>query len=78
MGNKKKKNNKDVTAMKHKAAEVVNVADISEEWLLIYGSNVNIARMSPQLMIKSRYALIDAGFYPETQYLTFCVDVAGL
>lgn len=50
MGNKKKKNNKDVTAMKHKAAEVVNVADISEEWLLIYGSNVNIARMSPQLI----------------------------
>ena len=36
--------------MKHKAAEVVNVADISEEWLLIYGSNVNIARMSPQLI----------------------------
>ena len=34
--------------------------------------------MSPKLMIKSRYALVDAGFYPETQYLTFCVDVAGL
>lgn len=34
--------------------------------------------MAPKLMIKSRYALIDAGFYPETQYLTFCVDVAGL
>ena len=34
--------------------------------------------MAPQLMIKSRYALVDAGFYPETQYLTFCVDVAGL
>ena len=33
--------------------------------------------MSPKLMIKSRYALVDAGFYPETQYLTFCVDVAG-
>ena len=34
--------------------------------------------MSPKLMIKSRYALVDAGFYPETQYITFCVDVAGL
>jgi len=34
--------------------------------------------MAPKLMIKSRYALVDAGFYPETQYLTFCVDVAGL
>ena len=34
--------------------------------------------MSPKLMIKSRYALVDAGFYRETQYLTFCVDVAGL
>ena len=34
--------------------------------------------MPPKLMIKSRYALVDAGFYPETQYLTFCVDVAGL
>lgn len=34
--------------------------------------------MSPKIQIKSRYALVDAGFYPETQYLTFCVDVAGL
>ena len=34
--------------------------------------------MSPKLMIKSRYALVDACFYSETQYLTFCVDVAGL
>lgn len=34
--------------------------------------------MAPKLQIKSRYALVDAGFYPETQYLTFCVDTAGL
>lgn len=34
--------------------------------------------MAPKLMIKSRYALIDAGFYPETQYLTFFVDCRGL
>ena len=34
--------------------------------------------MAPKLMIKSRYALVDAGFYPETQYLTFFVDCRGL
>lgn len=33
---------------------------------------------APKLYIKSRYALVDAGFFPETQYLTFCVDVRGL
>ena len=33
---------------------------------------------APKVMIKSRYALIDAGFYPETQYLTFVVDFAGM
>ena len=36
------------------------------------------ATMAPKLMIKSRYALIDAGFFPETQYVTFVVDAAGL
>ena len=34
--------------------------------------------MAPKLMIKSRYALVDAGFYPETQYFTFFVDCEGL
>ena len=34
--------------------------------------------MAPKLMIKSRYALVDAGFFPETQYLTFYVDMANL
>ena len=34
--------------------------------------------MAPKLMIKSRYALVDAGFYPETQYITFFVDCRGL
>lgn len=34
--------------------------------------------MAPKLMVKSRYALIDAGFFPETQYVTFFVDMAGL
>lgn len=33
---------------------------------------------APKLYLKSRYALIDAGFYPETQYLTFCIDLAGI
>lgn len=36
------------------------------------------ATMAPKLMVKSRYALVDAGFWPETQYLTFVVDPAGL
>lgn len=36
------------------------------------------ATMAPKLMVKSRYALIDAGFFPETQYLTFSVDASGL
>ena len=36
------------------------------------------ANMAPKLMVKSRYALIDSGFYPETQYITFVVDPAGL
>lgn len=34
--------------------------------------------MAPKLMVKSRYALVDAGFFPETQYLTFCVNTRGL
>lgn len=34
--------------------------------------------MAPKLMVKSRYALVDAGFFPETQYLTFMVDTRGL
>lgn len=42
--------NKDVVNLQHKPAKVVNVADISEDWLKIYGANVNIARMSPQLI----------------------------
>lgn len=36
------------------------------------------ATMAPKLMVKSRYALVDAGFFPETQYITFVVDPAGL
>lgn len=34
--------------------------------------------MAQKLMIKSRYALACAGWFPETQYMTFCVDFAGV
>lgn len=34
--------------------------------------------MAPKLLVKSRYSLIDAGFFPETQYLTWVVDPAGI
>lgn len=34
--------------------------------------------MAPKVVIKSRYALVDVGFFPETQYITFVVDFAGL
>lgn len=30
---------------------------------------------APKVVIKSRYALIDAGFFPETQYITFEADL---
>lgn len=33
---------------------------------------------APKLYIKSRYALVDAGFFPETQYFTFCVDTRNI
>jgi len=31
--------------------------------------------MAPKIAIKSRFALVDAGFHPETQYVNF--DVKG-
>lgn len=37
-------------------------------------STIAEATMSPKMVIKSRYALVDVGWYPETQYLTFWVD----
>lgn len=33
---------------------------------------------APKVVVKSRYALVDVGFYPETQYLTFAVDFASM
>jgi hypothetical protein len=34
--------------------------------------------MSPKIAVKSRYALVEAGQLPETQYYTLHVDVAGI
>jgi hypothetical protein len=34
--------------------------------------------MSPKIAVKSRYALVEAGFHPETQYLTFLVNLKEL
>lgn len=33
---------------------------------------------APKVVVKSRYALVDVGFYPECQFLTFHVDFAGM
>jgi hypothetical protein len=30
--------------------------------------------MSPKIAVKSRYALVEAGFYPEAQYYSFWVE----
>ena len=32
--------------------------------------------MAPKIAVKSRYALVEAGFHPETQYLTFLASTA--
>jgi hypothetical protein len=31
--------------------------------------------MAPKVAVKSRFALVDAGFHPETQYVTFKVTI---
>lgn len=33
--------------------------------------------MSPKIAVKSRYALVEAGFHPETMYFTFYVNTPG-
>jgi hypothetical protein len=30
--------------------------------------------MAPKMLVNSRYTIADAGFYPESQYYTFCVN----
>jgi len=37
-------------------------------------STIAEGTMSPKIAVKSRYALVDAGFYPEAQYYTFWVE----
>lgn len=37
-------------------------------------STIAEATMSPKMVVKSRYSLVDVGFYPETQYLTLWVE----
>ena len=32
--------------------------------------------MAPKVAVKSRFALVDAGFHPETQYVTFSIGKA--
>ncbi|MDC1282344.1 hypothetical protein N8Z10_00160 [bacterium] len=34
--------------------------------------------MAPKIAVKSRFALVDAGFHPETQYVTFKVTIGTL
>jgi len=34
--------------------------------------------MAPKLAVKSRYALVEAGFHPETQYFTFLVNLRNV
>jgi len=31
--------------------------------------------MAPKIAVKSRYALVEAGFHPQTQYFTFLVNL---
>jgi hypothetical protein len=33
--------------------------------------------MAPKVAVKSRFALVDAGFHPETQYVKFNVTIDG-
>jgi hypothetical protein len=33
--------------------------------------------MAPKVAVKSRFALVEAGFHPETQYITFAVTAAA-
>lgn len=41
-------------------------------------STIAEATMSPKMVVKSRYALVDVGFYPESQYLTLWVEADNI
>jgi hypothetical protein len=34
--------------------------------------------MSPKMLVNSRFAIVDAGFYPELQYYTFCINTENI
>lgn len=34
--------------------------------------------MAPKMLVNSRFAIVDAGFYPELQYYTFCIKTDGI
>ena len=34
--------------------------------------------MAPKMLVNSRFAIVDAGFYPELQYYTFCINTNGV
>jgi hypothetical protein len=34
--------------------------------------------MAPKMLVNSRFAIVDAGFYPELQYYTFCIGTNGV
>jgi hypothetical protein len=34
--------------------------------------------MAPKIAVKSRYALVEAGFHPQTQYFTFLINLKDL
>jgi hypothetical protein len=34
--------------------------------------------MAPKMLVNSRFAIVDAGFYPELQYYTFCVNTDAI
>lgn len=34
--------------------------------------------MAPKMLVNSRFAIVDAGFYPELQYYTFCINTDGI
>lgn len=47
---KKERKIKDITNIVEKNIEEVNIADVSEEWLKLFGGNVSVARISPNFI----------------------------
>lgn len=47
---KKEKIDKDITKIQHRPFDTADIADISEQWMEIYSTNVNIARITPNFI----------------------------